>query len=83
MTKVLLPVGGEPLLAQRQYPRGQIGNMVFRKDQLTAVIGNKLKAIILIEKVPADPAISCPTLPGWGLKAQKSNPLILPGGDIP
>src|SRR4030042_4141144 len=83
MSKALLPVAGEPFLAQRQYARGQIGNMILRKDQETAVIGHQVQAIILMAEVPSDPAIPCCTLQGCGGKAQKSDPFIEPGGDVP
>jgi len=83
MAKTLLPAGGQPPLAQRQDPRGQIGNMILRKNKETAVIAQQVQSIILMAEAPADPAIPCCTLPSWGGKAQKSDPFILPGGKIP
>jgi hypothetical protein len=41
MAKGVLPVSGEPLLAQRQNPRTQIGNVPVGKDQETAVVDYK------------------------------------------
>ena len=83
MAETLLPVGEQPLLAQGQDSRSQIGNMILRKDQETAVIGQQVQAIILMAQVPSDPLIPCCTLPGWGGKAQKSDPFVMPGGKIP
>jgi len=83
MAKVLLPVPGQPFLAQRQNARGQIRNMPLRQDQKTAVVGQELQTILLMAEAPSDPAIPCPAFPGCGGKAQKGDPFIVPGGDTP
>src|SRR4030066_1271739 len=57
--------------------------MILWKDQEPAVIGHQVQAIILMAEVPSDPAIACGTLPGCGGKAQKSDPPIVPGSNVP
>jgi hypothetical protein len=83
MAEALLPVIGQPFPAQRQDPRGHIGNMVVRKNEETAVIAQQVQSIILMAEVPTDPTVTCRTFPGRGGKAQKSNPFITPRGEIP
>ena len=53
------------------------------QDEKATVINDQLQPIILMVKVPPDPAIPCSTLQGRGGKAQKGYPLIAPSGDVP
>lgn len=83
MSKSFLPVDAQPLLAQRKDARSQVGDMILREDQETAVIGQKVQAIILMAEVPSDPTLTDRALPGSGRKAQKGYPFITPGGHVP
>ena len=53
------------------------------QDEKTAVIDDQLEAVILMAEVPPNPTIPCSTLQSRGGKAQKGNPLIAPGGNVP
>ena len=57
--------------------------MPIGKDEKAAVIDDQLEAIILMAKVPADPAIPCSALQCSGGKAQKGYPLIAPESNVP
>jgi hypothetical protein len=57
--------------------------MILWKDQETAIIGQQVQAIILMAQVPSNPPVPCCTLPGWGGKAQKSDPFIMPACEVP
>ena len=62
MAENCLPIGQQSLLAQRQDAGGQIRKMPVGQDQKTAVICNQFQPIVLMAKVPSDPAIAGRTL---------------------
>ena len=57
--------------------------MAVGQDKKAAVIDDQLEAVILMAKVPTDPAIPGSALQGRGRKAQKGYPFIAPGSDVP
>jgi len=57
--------------------------MVLREDQKTRLIGDQVQPVVVVAKIPANPAIARATLQGRGREAQQCQSLRLVGGDIP
>lgn len=57
--------------------------MVFGQDQKATIVGDQVRPIVWMAKIPTDPGVARGTLPGRGREAQQRQPLAVPGGDIP
>jgi hypothetical protein len=56
--------------------------MLSRQDEEARVVREQMQAVVLVAKVPADPAVTRRTLPGRGGKAEPRQPLAAPRGHI-
>jgi len=83
MTETLRPIPWQPAFTQRQNARGQVRRAVLRQDQKAGVVGDQVQAVVLVAKIPADPAVTGSALPSRGANAQHPQPPLLPGGHIP
>ena len=59
-----LPISLESTLAEREDFGAKVGVVPVRQDEKTAIVGNKIKAAILMPVTPANPAVSGTTFPG-------------------
>jgi hypothetical protein len=85
MAKALLPIAGQPAVAQRQDLGAQIPMMPVGQNQKTAIVGDQLEPVIIIlmVKIPADPPIAHRAFPRGRRKTQQRHPLLVIGGHIP
>ena len=57
--------------------------MPFGQNQKTAVIGHQFKSIVLMAKIPSDPAVSWCTFQSGSRKTDKRNPIAIQHRFIP
>jgi len=84
ITKVLLPIGRQPITDQLQHPRSQIGPLTgSRQHQKTGVLRDQMPPLFDLARGPVQPLIPQLDMKGRRVEGQQGDPLIPIFRDIP